>query len=130
LKTARNDVRNAISIIDDLYESTSWVYGVEAFGLRLAAWLARKSTPDMKALCVLAFAARRREANSTYSSDQISELARTAAKARENFATLRELQKNPRFAKVLAPKRLRRGLRTPDEQWALLKEIEAARLKK
>jgi hypothetical protein len=63
-----------------------------------------------------------------YFSDQISELARTAAKARE--ATLRELQKNPRFAKVLAPKRLRRGLRTPDEQWTLFKAIEAARLKK
>jgi hypothetical protein len=129
LRTARNDIRNTISIIDDFYEAASWVYGVEAFGLRLAAWVARKSTPDLKALCVLTFAARRREPNSMYSSEQISELARTAAQARENFAALRDLQRDPRFAKVLSPKRLRRGLQTVDEQWNLLKEIEAAKLK-
>jgi hypothetical protein len=129
LKTARNDIRNAIGIIDDLYESTSWVYGVEAFGLRLAAWVARKSTPDMKALCVLAFAARRREPNSMYSSEKIAELARTARTAKENSAALRELQRDPRFAKVLSRERLRRGLRTLDDQHDLLKEIEAAKLK-
>jgi hypothetical protein len=129
IEAARSDVRNALRMIEDFYEATSWIYGVEAFGLRLAGWVARKSTADMKALYVLVFAARRRNFNSMYSSEKIAELARTARTAKENSLALRQLQKNPRFAKVLSPERLRRGLKTIDDQWDLLKEIEAARLK-
>jgi hypothetical protein len=130
IEVARDDIRNAINIITDFYAATSWIYGLEAFGLRSAAWVAQNSTPDMKALCVLAFAARRRKSNSMYSSEKIAELARTARTAKENSLALRELQKNPRFAKVLSPERLRRGLKTFDDRWDLLKEIQAARLKR
>jgi hypothetical protein len=130
IEAARNDVRNALSMIEDFYEATSWIYGVEAFGLRLAGWVARKSTPDMKSFYVLAFAARRRNSNSMYSSEKIAELARTARTAKENSAALRKLQRDPRFAKVLSRERLRRGLRTLDDQHDLLREIKAAKLKK
>jgi hypothetical protein len=130
IKAARDDVRNAMSMITDFYAAAAWIYGPEAFGLRLAAWLVGNSTPDLQALCVLVFAARRRRPGSLYSSEKIAELARTARMARDNSAALRELQKDLRFAKVLSPARLRRGLRTPDEQWDLLREIEAAKLQR
>ena len=42
---ARGDANNALAIGLNLYEAARWVYGDGAFGLRLAAWIARKA-PD------------------------------------------------------------------------------------
>jgi hypothetical protein len=42
---ARDDARNTFQIGLSLYEAFEWIYGPEAFGLRFAAWFARKA-PD------------------------------------------------------------------------------------
>jgi hypothetical protein len=43
---ARDDAMNGLSIGLSLYEANRWIYGDGAFGLRLAAWIARKA-PDV-----------------------------------------------------------------------------------
>ena len=43
---ARDDAKNGLAIALDLYEANRWIYGDGAFGLRLAAWIARKA-PDV-----------------------------------------------------------------------------------
>ena len=40
---ARDDARNSVAIAFYLYEANRWVYGDGAFGLRFAAWIARKA---------------------------------------------------------------------------------------
>lgn len=130
LERARDDVRGALQIIAGLYDATSWIYGPKSFGLRLAAWLANTLSPTSLAFCILIFAARRHDGHEFLSTDEIRKLANDAAQIRRQSEKLRALQKEPRFSEVLSAKRLRRGLRNPDEQWTLLKEIEAARIKK
>jgi hypothetical protein len=39
---ARDDAKNSVAIALHLYEANRWIYGDGAFGLRLAAWIARK----------------------------------------------------------------------------------------
>ena len=130
LEAARDDVRGVIHMISDFYEATGWVYGPKSFGLRLAAWVARNSSPIYRAVFAMVFSIRRRAGHSFLSSDEIKRLADDAAIVRTQSARLRALQNDPRFSVVLSAKRLRRGLRTPDEHWNHLKEIEAARIKK
>ena len=43
---ARDDAKNSLAIALYLYEANRWIYGDGAFGLRLAAWIARKA-PDV-----------------------------------------------------------------------------------
>jgi hypothetical protein len=45
IATARDDARNTFQIALSLFEAFEWIYGPEAFGLRFAAWFARKA-PD------------------------------------------------------------------------------------
>lgn len=130
LEAARDDVRRTLQVACDSYDAILWLYGRKSFGLRLAAWVAQTSPPSAKAFFTLVFAARRRDGHPVLSSEEICRLANDASLLRERSIKLRELQNDPRFSEVLSPKRLRQGLRGPDEQWTLLKEIEAARLKK
>jgi hypothetical protein len=130
VEAARDDVRGAMQIATDLYEATWWIYGAKSFGLRLAAWLAQKSSPVSRAFFTLIFAARRSDGHLFLSSDEIKRLVSEAALVRRQAVKLRALQSDSRFSEVLSAKRLRRGLRTPDEHWTLLKEIEAARLQR
>ena len=130
LEAARDDVRRTLQIACDSYEAFSWLYGESSFGLRLAAWVAQHSPPSTKAVFTLVFAARRRDGHPILSLEEICCLANDASLLRERSMKLRELQNDPKFSEVLSPKRLRQGLRGPDEQWTLLKEIEAARIRK
>ncbi len=130
LEAARDDVRRTLQMTCDSYDAISWLYGRKSFGLRLAAWVAQTSPPSAKAFFTLVFAARRRDGHPVLSSEDICRLANDASLLRERSIKLRELQNDPRFSEVLSPKRLRHGLQGQDEQWTLLKEIEAARIRK
>ena len=39
----RGDANDALAIGFNLHEASRWIYGDGAFGLRLAAWIARKA---------------------------------------------------------------------------------------
>jgi hypothetical protein len=107
LLAARNDVRGALRIGEDLYEGTKWIYGNGAFGLRLAAWLSR-AMARQRALLVLGFALLKRTDHPFLGSDQIAELATQAEIAKRNSLRLKEIaESDPRFSEVLDPKRIK-----------------------
>jgi hypothetical protein len=107
LLAARDDVRGALRIGEDLYEGTKWIYGNRAFGLRLAAWLSRAMAPQ-RALLVLGFALLKRTDHPFWGSDQIAELVLQAEIAKRNSLRLKEIaESDPRFSDVLNPKRIK-----------------------
>jgi hypothetical protein len=112
INAARDDARNALRIACALYEGTSWFYGPEAFGLRLAAWIATKRPRLLVERLVLGFAQLRKYSADLLSSEEIKRLADHAETMCHRSREVRTLgQTAPRFAKVFSPKRVREGLR-------------------
>jgi len=109
---ARNDVRNALRIELALYEALEWVYGRQAFGLRFAAWIAKKHPMKMIGFMILGFAQLRHSSNDMLSSEEISQLADQAELVLGYSRKIQQLWKSdPRFRNVLNPRRVREGLR-------------------
>jgi len=130
LEAARNDFRYPLAIGENFYEATSAIFGPEAFGLRLVAWLARNLSPDEKAIGILGIAALRRGSDFLLDSQKISGTSQTAEIVLAMSSALQKLQKMPEFSSVLSQENLRRGLSGVDENWTLQKQIEAAKIKK
>ena len=89
IAAARDDVRNALKIAVCFYESVSWIYGDEAFGLRLANFLARTLPGNLIYTMTIGIARLRRNQANLYSSFQIAEMADQAEQAwlpKQNFA--------------------------------------------
>jgi len=129
ISSARDDVRNALRIAVAMYEATAWIYGKKAFGLRLAAWIAKKKPPLLVDMMILGFTMVRRKSNQFYSSAEIADLAHKAEQARCDSLRIRELgRSDPRFAKVFLPKRVRQGLRDMPSYNNWIKEIGAVRI--
>jgi hypothetical protein len=130
LKGARNDARTAINLALNFYDAALPVYGEKAFGLREAARQASKSSPNTEALFVLVFAALKRYSSFLLDNETITDLGKKAAAILKDFEELRRLQQVPEFREALSVKNLRRGFRSRDSQWDLLRTIEAAKLNK
>lgn len=127
---ARDDFRNALSIASDMRHALKDIYGDDAFGLRLLAWIADKQPELAIAVGVLGFARLRQIPNDLYSSAEIAEMANTARQCREDAATIRQLRSShPNLSTVLAPKKIKAGLKDPISHKRWLQEIEAARLR-
>ena len=91
-----------------LYEANRWIYGDGAFGLRLAAWTARKA-PDVLVDTTTLLMFRLREVpDAILPSDKIAELAQQARKV-WLFSKRHEWhwRNHPRFSKILHPKRIK-----------------------
>jgi hypothetical protein len=127
LLAARDDVRGALGIARDFYEATKWIFGNRAFGLRLGAWLSR-SVASQRALSMLGFALLKRSDYPFLSSDQIANLAQTAATAKRDSLRLKEIAEGPRFAALLTPKALRRSFSTSAEFERFRRQLVAARI--
>ena len=77
---ARDDAKSGLAIALDLYEANRWIYGDGAFGLRLAAWIARKP-PDVLLDTMILLMFRLREVpDAIMPSDEIAEMAKQAHK--------------------------------------------------
>jgi hypothetical protein len=105
---ARDDAKNGIAIGFYLYEAGRWIYGPGAFGLRLAAWIARKAPDALVDNMTLVMFRLRQVPGAILPSDRIAEMAREARKLclyskRHEWYWLNE----PRFKKILDPKRTR-----------------------
>ena len=75
---ARDDAKNGFAIGFHLYEANRWIYGDGAFGLRLAAWIARKAPdPMIDAMTLLMFRLRQ-VPDAILPSDEIAEMAKQA----------------------------------------------------
>ncbi len=91
-----------------LYEANRWIYGDGAFGLRLAAWIARKA-PDILVDTTTLLMFRLREVpDAIQPSDKIAEMAKQARKVCL-FSKRHEWywRSDPRFSKILDPKRIK-----------------------
>jgi len=130
LLSARDDVRGALRIAQDFYEATKWIYGNRAFGLRLAAWLSR-SAASQRALLVLGFALLKRSDHPFLPSDQIVNLARLAAGAKQDLLGLKKIsQSDPRLAALITPKALRRAFSNSNEFERFRRQMIAARMRR
>jgi hypothetical protein len=105
---ARDDAKNSLAIALNLYEANRWIYGDGAFGLRLAAWIARKA-PDVLLDTMILLMFRLREVpDAIKPSDAIAEMAE---QARDACMASRRLEwhwrNDPRFSRILDPKRMK-----------------------
>jgi len=126
---ARNDLRNDLRIGLALYEAFEWIYGRHAFGLRRVAWIAKKRPVRMFGVATIGFALLRHSSNELLPSEEMSRLADQAELVLGYSRRLQQLWKcDPRFRDVLAPKRVREGLRDQESLNIWNREIaEAAR---
>ena len=105
---ARDDAKNSVAIALHLYEANRWIYGDGAFGLRLAAWIARKA-PDVLVDTTTLLMFRLREVpGAILPSDKIAEMAENARKVclyskRHEW----HWHNDPSFSKILHPKRIK-----------------------
>jgi hypothetical protein len=111
---ARDDVRRALNLARDFHEATAWIYGPNAFGLRLAALLARKAPRPLKAGIVLLFLNVRSNSNIFYSSDVIAKMESDTKSLLIHSLELKRLSLDPNFRKILHPKRLRDAMTSAD----------------
>jgi hypothetical protein len=105
---ARDDAKNSVAIALQLHEANRWIYGDGAFGLRLAAWIARKA-PDVLVDTTTLLMFRLREVpGAILPSDEIAELAQQAGKV-WLYSKRHEWhwRNHPSFSKILHPKRIK-----------------------
>jgi hypothetical protein len=124
---ARNDVSNGLRIAAALYETMQWIYGSNAFGLRMAAWLAKKINRQLISMFILGWIKLRKVSNNLLSSGDIALLADKAEKIRDQSRQMRALaQTDQRFAAVFSPRRVRKAFKDKLSFGQFMKEIEAA----
>jgi hypothetical protein len=108
IASARDDARNSLAIGLDLYEATRWIYGEGAFGLRFAAWIARKAPDALVDNMTLLMFRLRQVPDAILPSDKIAEMAK---QARDAWIASKQLERlwrsDPPFSKILSPKRIR-----------------------
>ncbi len=130
LALACRDARNSLAVGLYLYGSNRWIYGDGAFGLRLAAWIARKA-PDtlIDAMILLVF--RLREVRGAIlPSDRIAEMAKEAEQVWRDSKKLEWLWKHdPSFSNLLSPKRIRQAFADPIALKRWQEEVKTASLR-
>ena len=108
IATARDDARNTFQIALSLFEAFEWIYGPEAFGLRFAAWFARKAPDAVIDGLVLGVLRLRAVPDAILPSEQIAEMAKEALAVWKVSKRLEWLWRHdPRYKQVLNPKRIR-----------------------
>jgi hypothetical protein len=123
---ARDDIRNALRIASALYEAMQWINGPNAFGIRFAAWIAKKIDRQLTSALILGWIKLRKVSNNLLSSKDIALLADEAEKMRDRSRQMRALAQTDRFAAVFSPKRVRKALKDKISFGRFIKEIEAA----
>jgi hypothetical protein len=105
---ARDDVKNSLAIALNLYEAPRWIYGDGAFGLRLAATVARKPSDGLLNSMILLMFRLREVPGAIRPSGEIAELAKQAGKL-WLFSKGHEWRwlNHPSFSKILHPKRIK-----------------------
>ena len=105
---ARDDAKNSVAIALHLYEANRWIYGDGAFGLRLAAWIARKAPDVLVDSTILLMFRLRQVPGAILPSDEIAELAQQARKV-WLYSKRHEWywRNDPSFSKILDPKRIK-----------------------
>jgi hypothetical protein len=127
---ARDDARNGVLIGFYLYEANRWIYGDGAFGLRLLAWIARKAPDYMIDGMTLLMFRLRQVPDAILPSVKIAEMAMQAEQAWRISKQHEWLWKNdPRFSKLMSPKRIKQAFAYPIALKHWQEEVKAASLR-
>jgi hypothetical protein len=127
LEAARDEFRLVLELPVLVYQSTRWVYGEGAFGLRLADWVARKAPSAIVRPMFLIWLLMRRSGADLLKPGEVAELHELARQISAALLSLKWLsESDPQFAAVLNPKRVRAALsgKSPIAPWLL--ELEEA----
>jgi hypothetical protein len=128
LIAAREDVCHSLGICDDFHAAMNWIYGKDAFGLRIAAWLARNATPEMRAAMVVGWMAIRHHPMFLVSRD-IAELADKTSRIRHMSAELhRRIESHPTARAAITPARVKLAFQSVGGPEKLGSELEQLRL--
>ena len=123
---AREDAKNSLTIALDLYEAKRWIYGDGAFGLRLAAWIARKAPDVLFDMTTLLMFRLRQVPGAIRPSDEIAEMAKQARKVCLYSKRHEWYWRNdPRFVKILNPKRMKLAFADEDARKRWQHELDA-----
>jgi hypothetical protein len=123
IATARNDVLNSFKLVVCFHASMSWIYGPQAFGLRLASWVGRYAPLDVMFVGVVLFAELRRRSDQFMPSSQIAELAFITEKSWRTSTYFHDLQSNPKFAKSIELKRWKSAFEDSHQMENLINEL-------
>jgi hypothetical protein len=130
LAAACRDAMNGLAIGLYLYEGARWIYGDEAFGLRLLAWIARKAPDGLLDGATLLLFRLRTMPGALMPSDKIAEMAKQAKQAWRISKQYEWLWKNdPRFSKLMSPKRIKQAFADPIALKHWQEEVKATSLK-
>ncbi len=131
IQNARDDVRNALKIAVCLYQALSWIYGPQAFGLRLAAFLGRTVPAHSIFAITLGMARLRRLSNQFYSSAEVAEIASGAEGVWLMSEYFRDLQnESPKLQTIIGAKRLKAAFEDSREYRNLLEDLETCEFPK
>lgn len=127
VQAARDDIRNAMHLIDDLHHTFSWILGGRAFGLKSAAWIAGNASPAIRSR-MLAMWPHLQRAKPHWSSETIAELRKAGAWARQEAEKLQSAIESRRdLSAILTKARLKAALHDGVELKKLISEIEQIR---
>ncbi len=105
---ARDDARNSVAIALYLYEANRWIYGEGAFGLRFAAWIARKAPDALIDNMTLLMFRLRQVPDAILPSEKIADMAKQAYDVGIASRKLEWLWRHDRrFSEILSPKRIK-----------------------
>lgn len=128
IAAARDDVRNSFKLAVCFHSAMAWIYGPQAFGLRLMSWMGRYASLDLLFVGVVLFARLRHSSDQSIPSSQIAALAQTAENSWLISTYFRSLQSNPQFAKSIEPKRWKSAFEDSHKMENLIKELEGCDL--
>lgn len=124
IESARDDARNALKMAVCMHEALAWIYGPQAFGLRMGAFLGRTMPAAAIHTFALGIARLRRRSNQFYSNAEIADMAAQAEKVwlmSEYFRGLQSSRPDLRF--LIGPQRMKLAFTDSREQEKLLKDL-------
>lgn len=128
IEAARDDYRNGLQIAENLYESTSWVFGDRALGLRLINWIANHNSEASKSHSILLFALLKRVSADILPSSEISKMALKSNQLKAiSFDLRKAASTNSRIGILLEPKAIKLALSNDGELMLHIKKLIKAR---
>lgn len=129
LERARDDLTHVMALVPALYESTKWIYGKNALGLRFGSWLCRKVPEKVLRLFLLTWVLLRRVSKDILSPEDIAHLRNNTEELYNSLITFKYLSKQTdESAKLFQPGNLKRALSDKTLFEDFLEKVRAANL--
>lgn len=130
IEAARDDIRAVLEVASAIYKSTRWIYGDDALGLRLANWLAHKSSPEILRLMILIWVLARRSNADFLASAEIATLRLKILDLAVGLHGLKIVyDHSPEFSNILNRKRIKSVLSGETPYQPFVAEVDSLALR-